>query len=100
MSRDKQKTEPIKESFVRTLSRVTLSWFLKNTRRNQYGAKPIRCGTSLERVKEVGGRGRGGGGGWGIVPVKVLQKEAPPRSLTRFPFTYYLDKNAKAFMSK
>lgn len=96
MSRDKQKTEPIKESFVRTLS-----WFLKNRRRNQYGAKPIRCGTSLERVKEVGGRGRGeGGGGWGIVPVKVLQKEAPPRSLTRFPFTYYLDKNAKAFMSK
>ena len=50
MSRDKQETEPIKESFVRTLS-----WFLKNRRRNQYGAKPILCGTYLERV-EVGGR--------------------------------------------
>ena len=50
MSRDKQETEPIKESFVRTLS-----WFLKNRRRNQYGVKPILCGTYLERV-EVGGR--------------------------------------------
>ena len=43
------------------------------------------------------GAGEGGGG---IVPDKVSQKEAPPRSLTRFPFTYYLDRNAKAFKSK
>ena len=44
--------------------------------------------------------GAGEGGGGGIVPDKVLQKEAPPRSLTRFSFTYYLDRNAKAFKSK
>ena len=77
MSRDKQKTEPIKESFVRTLS-----WFLKNRRRNQYGAKPILCAWDLSR--ESGNWGRGGGG---IVPDQVLQKEAAPRSLTdQFPF--------------
>ena len=50
--------------------------------------------------KRSWGQVKRGGGGWGIVPIKVLQKEAPPRSLTRFPFTYYLDRNAKAFMSK
>ena len=76
MSRDKQKTEPIKESFVRTLS-----WFLKNRRRNQYGAKPILCAWDFSREWKLGA------GGGGIVPDQVLQKEAAPRSLTdQFPF--------------